>query len=158
MIAMDILKGPHKGQFSIQYLIAFVIFSTILLYVSFQMADVLPDLLTERTMDRKDSEAQRIATFLAETDKGFAEKPYLWNATKIGKFREDCKDDYFGVRNSLGLDRTSGFSAIAYKKGVGSETVLCEGPSEPKSTSIGRARRFGYVKGDEIYKMVVTVW
>lgn len=150
----------EKGQFSIEYLIAFIIFSIIILYISFQVADFLPEILTERIGTRKESEAERIATFLAETEAGFADKGYLWNERKIDNLRGRCNDDYYEVLEDLGLDDGSGLRIVRYAQGESTDVNwVCVGPRVPEGVSIGTANRFGYIEDkDEIYKMEVVVW
>lgn len=151
------LKEDKRGQFSIEYLIAFLLFSVIILYVSFQAAGVLPDILTERARSRKDSEAHRIASFLAENEKGFAEEPYLWNKTKIEDFKNRCNNDYDDLTASLGLEETSGIRVRRYNGE--NEYEVCEGPTTPSGVTLGLSVRFGYIAEEkEINKLEVAVW
>ncbi|GEM_PF-2382201 len=150
----------EKGQFSIEYLIAFVLFSVVLIYVSFEAAGFLPEILMERGRLRKDSEAHRIANFLTESELGFAEESYLWNQTKVETLENNCENDYDSVLEYLGLDEGSGvrIKRYGYEEGPGEEEVICEGPRVPRGVSLGRTSRFGYIEDDEIYRLEVIVW
>ncbi len=149
-----------KGQFSIEYLLAFVLFSIVVLYLSFQASGVLFDVITERSVSRKDSEAHRIADFLAETEEGFASDPYHWDSTKVHSFTNSCDEKYEEVLEDVGLSERSGLRIIKYKKGegVGDEMPVCVGPPVPAGVTLATTSRFGYLEDDGIYKMEVAVW
>ena len=159
MIRMKDASSERKGQFSIEYLIAFVLFSIVILYVSFEMAAVLPEILIERTSSRKDSEAQRIASLLATTnfDGGFAEEAYLWNNTRIDNFEDRCENDYYEVLGDLGLSELSGIRIIGRGENIG-ERYICANQPMPSDVSTGTATRFGYIEGVGLSKMEVVVW
>ncbi len=148
-----------KGQFNIEYLIAFILFSVVILYLSVEAADMFPEVAAERSRFRKESEANRIASFLAETERGFAEDTgFLWKQDKINSFEERCNDDYYAVRDGMGLDVVSGFQVSIYEKGSGFGETVCEGPPVPSGVSLGTSSRFGYIDGEGIVKLEVIVW
>ncbi|MFP4117003.1 MAG: hypothetical protein ACLFQ8_03170 [Candidatus Aenigmatarchaeota archaeon] len=153
---MKFLKESVKGQFSIEYLIAFLLFSIVILYISFQAADVLPQILTERAVSRKDAEAHRITNFLAENEGGLADEPYRLNKTKLNEWKERCDEDYDKTIKMLGLEEISGVQIKRFDSYGGHD--ICSGPPVPSGVSLGYAVSFGYIQGEEINRLEVVVW
>ncbi len=141
-----------------EYLIAFLLFSLVILYVSFQAAGVIPEVVADRGRSRKDSEAHRIVTFLAEADAIFADEPYLWDEDRMDEFQERCQENYSEVREDFGLEELSGVRIVKFERGTKDEYYVCEPPFFPEGVAVGSASRFGYVEGDDIYRLEVTVW
>ncbi len=153
---MEGFLQERRGQFSIEYLLAFVLFSIVILYVSFQTASLFPEIFAEREASRKDSMANRIGSHLAENNRGFARKPYLWSEEKINEFQERCNEDYERVREELGLGKTSG---VVVTLSGEEDKSICGGPSVPSGVSLGTSRRFGYVEEEDDIKILeVIVW
>lgn len=156
-------KGSHclcrekKGQFSVEYLVAFLMFAIVILYISFQMANVIPDVLLESLSNRKESVATRVMKLLARTpENGFAEKPYQWNKTKLVGFNSSCETHYQTVKSDLGLKDYAGFRINVHTDST--QWVKCGKVRIPKGVSFGRAQTYGYVKDDKVAKIEVVVW
>ncbi len=153
---MKLLEKSTKGQFSIEYLIAFLLFSIVILYVSFQAADVLPQILSDRAVSRKDAQAHRIANFMSENEQGLAEEPYSWNATKLDEWENRCDEEYEEAIKKLGLEEISGVE-ITRNDGI-DDYEVCSGPPVPSGVSLGHAVIFGYIEGEGINRLEVVVW
>ncbi len=155
---VQILRNK-KGQFSIEYLLAFILFSVVILYVSFQAANVIPGIFAERERSRKESMAHRTGDFLAKNENGLAEEPYLWTRTKIEDLKETCEQDYGEVKDTMGIVETSGVEIVIYNQTT--REKICDGPPIPSGVSLGNSVRFGYVKENghgEVHRLEVTVW
>ncbi|MFP4046089.1 MAG: hypothetical protein ACLFS3_03445, partial [Candidatus Aenigmatarchaeota archaeon] len=67
MMKTSILLGQKKGQFSLEYLIAFLLFATVIVYLSFQMSNGLPQMHMQSERNKKLSQAYGITDDLIKT-------------------------------------------------------------------------------------------
>ncbi|MFP4115926.1 MAG: hypothetical protein ACLFTQ_01865 [Candidatus Aenigmatarchaeota archaeon] len=157
---MPAFLEEKKGQFSIEYLIAFILFSVIILYISFEAAGTVPEVLVERVGSRKDSEAIRIADLLATgaMEGGFAEEPYLWDKSELEDFQQKCENNYDEKMEDLGLDDLSDTRIVRYEEGDPDEIDVCVERRAPSGVPLGRSAVYGYVEGEGMSKLEVTVW
>lgn len=160
--------GSSKGQFSIEYLVAFVLFASILIYLSFQMAGIIPELYQQSQENLKSLKATSITESLIKTPGnwsggansikyGLADEPYLLNETKTRMFNRTCETDYGLVREGFGLKNTTGFHVTVLGVKDGEVYVDCGVEHIPSGVGVEGVERYGVLNGD-IVTLVLKVW
>lgn len=156
-----LLKERDKGQFTVEYLIAFIAFALIILYVSFQMASVLPEAFMSSASNKRTSAANRVNNVLVKTGNGtiygLARKPYSLNLTKLQDFNQACNNDYETVKEKLSLEDYAGMRITVVSNT--NDYIQCGKDRIPSGISFGRARSYAYLPArEEITRLEVYVW
>lgn len=161
-----------KGQFSIEFLVAFIIFTSVLLYLSFQIAGSLPELRRVSDKNVRLSKGHRIMQSLVETPGhpenwqvsggveryGLAYDPQNLSVEKIEEFNETCNENYSSVKESLGLNLTS-FRTSIYNVSTGNKILLdCDGGRIPKGVSTNEIQRYAVLENGIMVRMVFEIW
>lgn len=159
----------RRGQFNIEYLVALVIFISIIIFLSIQLAQAVPEFHADSVSNRLRAQTFRISDTLMKTPGqpqrwelsnasafGFAERPYLINTTKLASFNTTCLQDYTGTKRTLGLDPRSDFQMRVLVNGT--SAVDCGQKRVPLEAVQMVLRRTGYTNVGELVEMTFAVW
>jgi hypothetical protein len=164
-------RGKSKGQFSIEYLVAFLLFASVILYLSFQVAGVLPSVRKSSQRNMRISKAHRITEELIRTEGypgnweniagdpekyGLAHRPYVLHKDKVQDFNSSCNSDYELVKEKLGLNLND-FKIVMYNVSSGTEIIDCGKSRIPKGVSVEEFERYCIFRGYEM-RMVLKIW
>ncbi|QQG39780.1 MAG: hypothetical protein HYS81_05465 [Candidatus Aenigmatarchaeota archaeon] len=158
-----------KGQFNIEYIVALIIFISIIVFLSIQLAQAVPKFHGDSVTNRLQAQAFRVTDDLIKTPGepqrwesasaqafGFAERPYLINATKLAAFNTTCLADYEGTKNTLGLSLQSDFQMRVLVNGT--SAIDCGQRRVPLAATQLVVRRTAYTPAGEIVDMTFQVW
>lgn len=158
-----------KGQFNIEYLVALIIFVSIIIFLSSQLAQAVPQFHTSSMSNRLQAQAFRISDTLVKTPGepqrweltnasvfGFAESAYLINTTKLAAFNTACLGDYEKTKNTLGFDRQADFKITAIVNGT--FAIDCGQKRTPLEAVQTVIRRTGYTSAGGLVELIFTVW
>lgn len=169
---MAISLNQNKGQFSIEYLVAFLLFSSVLIYLSFQVSGVLPKLSGQSRRDILLSKAYRVTGGLIKnpgsptdwnyTGKaeryGLAVEPYELSLDKINEFGNSCNGSYRDVKRKLGLNR-SDFSVAMYNMSSSAQNeIMSCGQRIPEGVSTENIDRYSVLENGDTVRMVFNIW
>lgn len=108
-----------KGQTSIEYIVAMIIFVIITLYISFQVASSIPYYHVNSLENRLHSDCLRITENMIknfELEYGFGKEPYELDSVKLGSFNNTCNGDpsnfetiYEEIKNNMMLEAERDF-------------------------------------------------
>ena len=159
----------RKGQFNIEYLVALLIFISIIIFLSIQLAQAVPEFHADSVSNRVLAQGYRVTDNLLKTPGqpqrwetssasafGFAERPYLINETKLSAFNSGCIGDYTGTKNTLGLDTRSDFRISALLNGTA--IIDCGQKRTPLEATQHIIRRTGYTSNGSLVEITFTVW
>lgn len=170
---MVLISKQNRGQMSLEYLVAFLLFTSVLIYLSFQVSDVLPKLEAQSRKDILISKASRVTGSLiknpgnptnwngsgVEADRyGLAVEPYKLSLDKITDFNTSCNGNYSYTNEKLGLN-SSDFMLIVYNMSSNSEREIIRcGQRVPEGVSTGSIDRYSCLENGNIVRMVFKIW
>lgn len=110
-----------KGQVTIEYLIALMVFSSILIFLVFQIARAIPEYRSTSQSNVLDAKAFRITEIMVTTTGysvsgnpdwnsvnvgmvGFASKPGVLSPDKLSEFNKTCSQSYESTKKILGIE------------------------------------------------------
>lgn len=156
---MNFFNKNKKGQLNIQYLIAFVLFVTVVIYLVFQISNTIPEYKTKSRKNNLKTEAFRLSEILIKTEGhpknwspsnvrrlGLIVEPYYFNETKVNYLKDMCKNDYQKLRNLMNIgkkDNPSEDFRIIFSNGI----MFSCGKRTPKGISSVLVERYGYLNG-----------
>lgn len=167
----NLSRRKSKGQFSIEYLVAFIIFTSVLLYLSFQIANSLPRLRRASQKNIKLSKAHRITEALIKTPGhpedwedsgsveryGLAHQPHNLSLKKVEEFNETCNANYSSVKRKLGLNLTN-FRIALYNVSNNEPFLGCGAERTPEGVSVSEVQRYSTLENGAIVRMVFEIW
>jgi len=104
-----------KGQFNIEYLFSLVIFISVVVYLSIQVVNAIPQYHQRSIEDRLYSDSFRITELLIKDSKiGFAVEPYKLNSTKMKEFNGSCISNYEKIKEEFDLENTRDFQLTVF--------------------------------------------
>lgn len=157
-----------KGQFNIEYLVSLAIFIVILVFVSSQVAQVVPRLHSESTSNQLDAKGYRITDTLIKTNGepdnwesstpksiGLAKEPYILSDAKITAFKNLCSSNYNLVRSIFGFRPGSDFE-ITIASG---DAILMDcGQRAPANAIRSVSRRYAVNETGSVVDIIFSVW
>lgn len=164
-------KPPEsvKGQFNIEYLVALIIFISIIVFLSVQLAQAVPQFHTDSISNRLQAQAFRVSDTLVKTPGeparweqtsarvyGFAEAPYVINTTKLSTFNTQCLSDYAETKNTLGLAAVADFQMRVLVNGT--TFVDCGQRRVPLEAIQIIIRRTAFTPNGEPVELFFQVW
>lgn len=164
MKSCGILKD-ESGQFSIEYLISFILFASVLIFLSFQIASTIPGLYTEsqsnklssNTMAITDSLIRSTGNWTGDVDYGLATEPNLLDPNKVENFNKSCTRNYTDVRNSFGLSNTTDFNVRLESSDGTNLYIDCTDRRMPSGVQVERVERYTVIE-DNIARLVFEIW
>jgi len=104
-----------KGQFNIEYLFSLVIFISVVIYLSIQIVNAIPQYHQKSIEDRLYSSSFRISELLIKDSKiGFAIEPYKLNSTKMKEFNNSCVLNYEKIKEDFDLKKKRDFQITVF--------------------------------------------
>ncbi|MBI5355204.1 MAG: hypothetical protein HZB68_01990 [Candidatus Aenigmarchaeota archaeon] len=111
----------EKGQVTIEYLIALMVFSSILIFLVFEIAHAIPEYRATSQSNVLDSKAFRVAEIMVTTTGysisgspdwnavnvgmiGLASKPRVLGISKLSEFNKTCSQSYESTKQILGVE------------------------------------------------------
>jgi len=157
-----------KGQFVFEFLIAGVIFFTVVLYAMNYLNTNVSDFRGKFYTDKLQSKALQISQILGneKSPLGLVESPSLFSTSKIGNFNATYCDynGYTGLRRGLELTERTSYGErlhnvnITLVTNTGVSLLQC-GYNIPKGTEKAEVERFGVLKeGNELVTLRVIIW
>lgn len=161
----------EKGQYSIEFIFAFIVFSILLLYVSVEMSRNLPDYYIESRENVVHTKAHNIVETLLSTERiesngetqkyGLVNERNVINYSFTDQMDSDCSDleGYLDVRDKLGLDETSFFKLLIEENG--NTLVSCDEVDIATDLPNARVERHALnetCKDNEPVRVVMHVW
>lgn len=150
-----------RGQFfNIEYIVGLVIFSTIIVYLGFQIGSLLPEYRFTSISSQKKAAAFRITDFLITSPKvGLVNSPYVMNKTKVAEFFDQCPSNYTDIKAELGLEYDF---RLRMEDGAGGylwccSTDDCQRMRIPARAIKGVVHRYANLGGD-LVEIVLEVW
>lgn len=162
----------ESGQMSIEYLVAFLLFASILLYLSMQVANTIPNLRYRSMRNVKLSKAYRTTGFLIKNPGhpddwetggnveryGLALEPYNLSVDKLKEFNSSCNENYTQVKSKLALNR-SDFEISAFNVSSGNILYLdCERGHIPGGVIVEKLQRYAALGDGTKTRLVFRIW
>ncbi|MCK4634556.1 MAG: hypothetical protein KAT37_01660 [Candidatus Aenigmarchaeota archaeon] len=154
-----------KGQSSIEYIVAMVIFVIFTIYISFQVANSIPYYHTNSLNNRLHSDCFRITENMLKDSKleyGFAKEPYDLNYTKLYEFNETCNEDptdfenvYKKIKDNMTLEMERDFQLRVYVNNT--FNFICGRKYIPSHLIVASIERYAVTNGQPT-SIKINVW
>lgn len=144
-----------KGQFNIEYLFSLAVFIMVVIYLSVQISNVIPQHHQTNLENRLYAEALRSSDILIkDSENGLAYRPYNLSVNKIINFKHSCRNDYKGT----GEDLTIGKRDFQIVVDVNSTlNFVCGMNRTPKGGSLANIKRYAITNGDPT-EINIKIW
>lgn len=144
-----------KGQFNVEYLFSLIVFILVLLYLSAQISNVVPQYHQKSIENRLYNDAFRASEILIkDSNNGLVFSPYNFSATKLMNFKNRCNNDYENLKKDIGLEDRD-FQINIYVNS--SLNYVCGMGHIPEGVASATLNRYGVTNG-EITKVKLMVW
>lgn len=157
-----------KGQVTIEYLIALLVFSSILIFLVFQIAHVIPEYRSTSQSNVLDAKAFRITETLVSTPGysvsggtdwnavnvgmvGLASKPSVLSQAKITEFNKTCSNSYESTKALMGID-----GDFAFRLTTPTSFISC-GKRIPAGVTRSTSERYASLNGNWA-RLTFDVW
>lgn len=155
-----------KGQFVFEFLIAGVIFFTVVLYMMNFLNVNVSDFHAKFYMDKLQSKVLQISEILIneKSPLSLVESPHLFNISKIANFESYCNDNYSLLRKDFDLVEKTDYGERFHNINITLVTesgnfILNCGNTIPAGTEKGEIERLGILnENNELLKLRVVVW
>lgn len=144
-----------KGQFNIEYLFSLAVFIMVVIYLSVQISNVVPQHHQTNLENRLYAGAFRTSDILVKDPEiGLAYGPYNLSATKIINFRDSCRNNYEATRRNLTIGKRD-FQIIVNVNST--LNFICGMNRTPKGASVINIKRYAITNEDPT-EINVKVW
>jgi len=144
-----------KGQFNVEYMFSLVVFILVVIYLSAQISNTIPQ-YHQKSIETLLYNDAFVATeiLIKDPNNGFAFSPYNLSATKIISFENYCKTNYEDTKKKINLvDRE--FQLLVYVNST--LNFVCGMTHIPEGISSVNLERYGITDG-QITKVNIMVW
>jgi|GEM_PF-2908427 len=154
-----------KGQSQLEYIVAMVIFVTITIFVTLQIAKSVPYYHTNSLENRLNNDCLRISENMIKDSKlmyGFAKRPYELNYTKLYEFNDTCDDisNYDQIKNNMSLEAERDFQLKVQVQDSSGSTIfsfVCGRKYVPSQSIVATVERHAITDGNST-KIILNVW
>ncbi|MCD6578897.1 hypothetical protein J7L48_05430 [bacterium] len=144
-----------KGQFNIEYMISLVIFITVIIYLSVEISNVIPQHHQNNIENRMYNDALRASEILIKDDiNGLVFSPYNFSSSKIIDFNNSCNNDYENLKRNITLSGRD-FQLKVYVNST--FNFICGMTHIPQGINVVSLKRNGVTNG-EITNIELIVW
>lgn len=157
-----------KGQVTIEYLIALMVFSSILIFLVFQIARSIPEYRATSQSNVLDAKAFRITEIMVTTTGysisgnpdwnsvdvgmiGLASKPNVLSASKISEFNKTCSQSYESTKKILRI-----YGDFAFRLATPTSFISC-GKRIPAGVTRSTSERYAALGGNWA-RVTFDVW
>jgi len=93
-----------KGQFNIEYLFSLVVFVLVIVYLSVEISNVIPQYHQKNIENRLYNDALRASEILIKDEtNGLVFSPYNLSPSKIIAFNASCNNNYENLKRNISL-------------------------------------------------------
>ena len=143
-------------------LVAFLLFASILIWISMQMSSTLPYYHGESVSNIHRTQAFQITDMLLKSEDSYGLSngtPYVLDETKMNNFDGQCQNNYVSLVEDLGLNNITNFQLeVEETKTSGDIHIDCRERIIPSTSSPIIVKRYAVTEDKDEVSVVFRIW